>query len=77
MGNRGARYSSDLARAQFCLVPPGGDGWSSRVDDAVRQACKPQAIKPQACKPQACNPQVRQACKTQACNPQVRQACNP
>ena len=59
MGNRGARYSSDLARAQFCLVPPGGDGWSSRVDDAVRQACNPQA----------CNPQVRQACKPQACNP--------
>ena len=27
------------ASSQFCLVPPGGDGWSSRVDDAVRQGC--------------------------------------
>ena len=41
VGNRGPRYSSDLASSQFCIVPPGGDGWSSRADDAVRHGCIP------------------------------------
>ena len=60
VGNRGPRYSSDLARAQFCLVPPGGDGWSSRVDDAVRQACNPQACNP---KPATPKPATRKCAK--------------
>ena len=41
VGNAGYRYSADLRGSQFCLVPPGGDGWSSRVDDAVRHGCIP------------------------------------
>ena len=44
VGGRGPRYSSDLARSQFCVVPPGGDGWSSRADDAVRHGCIPVII---------------------------------
>ena len=43
-GNRGGAYSRDLARSEFCIVPPGGDGWSSRVDDAVRHGCIPVII---------------------------------
>ena len=43
-GNRGNAYSHDLARSEFCIVPPGGDGWSSRVDDAVRHGCIPVII---------------------------------
>ena len=42
--DRGHRYSNDLASAEFCIVPPGGDGWSSRVDDAVRHGCIPVII---------------------------------
>ena len=38
VGHRGARYASDIEDAVFCIVPPGGDGWSSRVDDAVHRA---------------------------------------
>jgi len=41
VGGRGDRYASDLAASEFCIVPPGGDGWSSRVDDAVRHGCIP------------------------------------
>jgi hypothetical protein len=41
VSGRGARYSHDLRSSQFCIVPPGGDGWSSRVDDAVRHGCIP------------------------------------
>lgn len=40
-GGRGGSYSRDLSDAHFCLVPPGGDGWSSRLDDAVRHGCIP------------------------------------
>lgn len=43
-GNRGSAYSHDLARSEFCIVPPGGDGWSSRVDDSVRHGCIPVII---------------------------------
>lgn len=31
VGGRGGAYSGDLSRSEFCIVPPGGDGWSSRV----------------------------------------------
>ena len=31
VGNRGARYASDMEDAVFCIVPPGGDGWSSSM----------------------------------------------
>ena len=41
VGNRGGRYASDMEDAEFCIVPPGGDGWSSRVDDAVRHVDAP------------------------------------
>ena len=41
VGKRGALYSRDLSSSEFCIVPPGGDGWSSRVDDAVRHGCIP------------------------------------
>ena len=41
VGKSGGRYSLDLSQSEFCLVPPGGDGWSSRVDDAVRHGCIP------------------------------------
>ena len=41
VGKRGALYSRDLSTSDFCIVPPGGDGWSSRVDDAVRHGCIP------------------------------------
>ena len=41
VGKAGATYSRDLANSEFCIVPPGGDGWSSRVDDAVRHGCIP------------------------------------
>lgn len=44
VGKAGWRYSMDLASSEFCLVPPGGDGWSSRVDDAVRHGCIPVII---------------------------------
>ena len=44
VGNRGALYSRDLSSSDFCIVPPGGDGWSSRVDDAVRHGCIPVII---------------------------------
>ena len=44
VGNRGGLYSQDLAASEFCSVPPGGDGWSSRVDDAVRHGCIPVII---------------------------------
>ena len=40
----GSRYSNDLSTSYFCIVPPGGDGWSSRVDDAVRHGCIPVII---------------------------------
>ena len=43
-GGRGGQYSRDLADATFCIVPPGGDGWSSRLDDAVRHGCIPVVI---------------------------------
>lgn len=43
-GSRGGAYSRDLSDAHFCLVPPGGDGWSSRLDDAVRHGCIPVVI---------------------------------
>jgi len=39
VGNRGGDYGRDLSTSEFCIVPPGGDGWSSRVDDAVRHGC--------------------------------------
>lgn len=41
VGGRGGMYAQDLRSSQFCIVPPGGDGWSSRVDDAVRHGCIP------------------------------------
>jgi len=41
VGGRGNAYARDLSTSQFCIVPPGGDGWSSRVDDAVRHGCIP------------------------------------
>ena len=44
VGKRGALYSRDLSTSDFCIVPPGGDGWSSRVDDAVRHGCIPVVI---------------------------------
>ena len=44
VGKRGGLYSLDLSSSDFCLVPPGGDGWSSRVDDAVRHGCIPVII---------------------------------
>ena len=44
VGKAGGRYSLDLSQSEFCLVPPGGDGWSSRVDDAVRHGCIPVII---------------------------------
>jgi hypothetical protein len=44
VGGRGGGYSSDLSDSEFCLVPPGGDGWSSRLDDAVRHGCIPVVI---------------------------------
>ena len=82
MGNRGPRYSSDLARAQFCLVPPGGDGWSSRVDDAVRQACNPQACNPKPATPKPatrkCAKPAPPKCAKAACLLwQVRHGCIP
>lgn len=40
VGKRGGLYSRDLSTSEFCIVPPGGDGWSSRVDDSVRR-CNP------------------------------------
>ena len=40
VGKRGYLYSRDLSTSDFCIVPPGGDGWSSRVDDSVRR-CNP------------------------------------
>lgn len=44
VGNQGMSYSTDLSSSEFCLVPPGGDGWSSRVDDSVRHGCIPVII---------------------------------
>jgi hypothetical protein len=44
VGKAGGAYSSDLASSEFCIVPPGGDGWSSRVDDSVRHGCIPVII---------------------------------
>ena len=44
IGKAGGYYSRDLSESIFCLVPPGGDGWSSRVDDAVRHGCIPVII---------------------------------
>ena len=44
VGKAGGRYSQDLASSDFCIVPPGGDGWSSRVDDSVRHGCIPVII---------------------------------
>ena len=44
IGKAGGRYSLDLSQSDFCLVPPGGDGWSSRTDDAVRHGCIPVII---------------------------------
>ena len=41
VGNSGGMYSHELSNAEFCIVPPGGDGWSSRVDDSVRHGCIP------------------------------------
>ena len=41
VGKAGAAYSKDLSQSEFCIVPPGGDGWSSRVDDSVRHGCIP------------------------------------
>ena len=43
VGKAGAAYSSHLASSEFCIVPPGGDGWSSRVDDSVRASARPSA----------------------------------
>ena len=40
VGKRGGLYSRDLSTSEFSIVPPGGDGWSSRVDDSVRR-CNP------------------------------------
>mmetsp|Transcript_463 Transcript_463/g.1206 ORF Transcript_463/g.1206 Transcript_463/m.1206 type:complete len:785 (+) Transcript_463:202-2556(+) len=44
VGGRGGRYSQDLSESEFCVVPPGGDGWSSRLDDAVRHGCIPVVV---------------------------------
>ena len=44
VGKAGSAYSVDLGSSEFCLVPPGGDGWSSRVDDSVRHGCIPVII---------------------------------
>ncbi|KAJ9511447.1 hypothetical protein QJQ45_029894, partial [Haematococcus lacustris] len=37
-------YSQLLARSRFCLVAPGGDGWSSRAEDAVLHGCIPLVV---------------------------------